>query len=469
MEAKQYKPTQFHYSALNEQGELLILNTFTGKLYKTHPHNAESIEKILTQNIIDRNAIPFKGLIKSRVLVPSQADEFAFFHSMIENFIHNPALGLMVLPTHQCNCRCVYCYEDFKSGVMLKSVQNNLIKFVSGQLNNCSSLDVAWFGGEPLIAMDVIRNLSKQFIEICNSRKKRYGSSMVTNGTLLTLDVFRELQSYRVFSYQITIDGTKETHDRQRPLASGGSSYDLIIENLMNIKREIKAKSFMVFLRINLTKSIMNNIDEYVQTVEKLFGNDSRFKISINIAADWGGERIAKFRDGQLLDLEHMSDITTLFVNQSSGNLGIQDIGSSSYGSCIFNPGCYVGRSNFFTIDPFGGVHKCAQTIRYGFPTIGELSEIVRYKVYEHSKWRRLADVRIADKCKNCFLLPNGCYQGGCVVSHFETVYMDKQCADEPKCPILKEKIIDHIRELEQKKQFIQLEEEESQVDFSFE
>lgn len=461
MKTKFFKPTQFHYSMFNNNGELLVLNTFTGKLYKVHSKNAKVVSSILQHKRIDENEIPLHSLIAEKLLVPDNADEYAYYRSSCSGTIHQPDLGLTVLPTHQCNCRCVYCYENFNSDIMSRLVQSNLVEFVKNEISRCTSLSIAWFGGEPLLAMSVIEDLSNHFIDLCRIRKKQYGASITTNGTLLTLETFRILQKCRVYTYQITIDGTKEVHDAQRPLTTGKSSYDLIIDNLLKIKQTIRVNSFKVFLRINLTKSSLDSIDEYIKTIEGLFGDDPRFIIHFNVAGNWGGSRIGEFLDELLTQSDNVSDKIKCSLDKLSYILPTQNIDKSYWGSFHFSPGCDVGFSRHFTIDTDGKVFKCAQTIRDHIPAIGNFGvSPLEWDEYEYSKWMHLAgDDSVPEECQKCHLLPTGCYQDhNCIVARYKSKYTEETQTSVTKCQRSKTKTENYMQELDRNKQYIQLE-----------
>ena len=106
-------------------------------------------------------------------------------------------------------------------GKMSLEIQDSLIKFVKKNITKFSSMEVRWFGGEPLEALDVVENLSNAFIRMCRAAKRKYTSSMTTNGYNLTLENFRKLYNLNVYAYQITIDGIRSTHDDLRILKNG--------------------------------------------------------------------------------------------------------------------------------------------------------------------------------------------------------------------------------------------------------
>lgn len=61
---------------------------------------------------------------------------------------------------------------------MTKEIQNSIIKYVQKNILNYVGLSVVWFGGEPLLALDVVEYLSENFIKICKAGKRTYVSGM---------------------------------------------------------------------------------------------------------------------------------------------------------------------------------------------------------------------------------------------------------------------------------------------------
>jgi uncharacterized protein len=72
---------------------------------------------------------------------------------------------LIFLVTEQCNFRCTYCYENFEKGKMSDDVIEGVIKYVEKRGPQLKNLNVHWFGGEPLLALDVIEKLSNQMLD----------------------------------------------------------------------------------------------------------------------------------------------------------------------------------------------------------------------------------------------------------------------------------------------------------------
>src|SRR5947209_19415198 len=73
-------------------------------------------------------------------------------------------LHLILLPTEQCNFRCTYCYEDFSIGRMNPETIQGVKRLIDRRLEGLGFLSVSWFGGEPLLACDIIEDISESIV-----------------------------------------------------------------------------------------------------------------------------------------------------------------------------------------------------------------------------------------------------------------------------------------------------------------
>src|SRR5262245_26459110 len=80
--------------------------------------------------------------------------ETEIVRSVIDTELH-----LILLPTEACNFRCVYCYESFAYGRMEPWVVQGVKNLLSNRVANLDQLKISWFGGEPLLALDIIESI----------------------------------------------------------------------------------------------------------------------------------------------------------------------------------------------------------------------------------------------------------------------------------------------------------------------
>src|SRR5437868_1889428 len=122
----------------------------------------------------------------------------------IVTLVSNRFLELILLPTEQCNFRCIYCYEDFSVGKMKKNVVEAIKKLILKRLDSLDIIKISWFGGEPLVAKDVVYEISEFILEQCARYPAlRYVSGMTTNAFLLKENILRKLVSLGITNYQI--------------------------------------------------------------------------------------------------------------------------------------------------------------------------------------------------------------------------------------------------------------------------
>jgi uncharacterized protein len=159
-------------------------------------------------------------------------------------------LELMV--THDCNMRCRYCYgslgdEDWENapylygattkGMDLETARRG-VDYLVRESGRQKELSVTFFGGEPLLELDLIKQIVPYIRDRENESRKKINLSLSTNGLLLTEAVVEYLIQNHI-GCQVSIDGPKHIHDRTRCLPDGEGAYDTIIAG---VKRLIAAR-----------------------------------------------------------------------------------------------------------------------------------------------------------------------------------------------------------------------------------
>jgi uncharacterized protein len=104
---------------------------------------------------------------------------------------------------------------------MPTDIREAICRYVASQ-HDLERLEISWFGREPLLAPNVVIGLTRYFHVHSQDRSIRYSTGMITNGSLLTPDVAEEIIPYGIHSFQITLDGVREEHDKRRVRAGGG-------------------------------------------------------------------------------------------------------------------------------------------------------------------------------------------------------------------------------------------------------
>ena len=201
-------------------------------------------------------------LIKQGFLVDETLNEFEKVKELsykIDN--DDSCFELTINPTMNCNFKCWYCYEThIKDSKMDQETIDGTIRFVENVITNQSGLKhfhISFFGGEPLLYFDkVIKPILMSVSKICKNKNISFGSGMTTNGLLIDQEMLNICKQYSLHSFQITLDGNKERHDKVRFISEGRGSFDKIVSNIISIaKNKLNAN-----VRVNCSVETMNNI-----------------------------------------------------------------------------------------------------------------------------------------------------------------------------------------------------------------
>jgi uncharacterized protein len=137
-----------------------------------------------------------------------------------------------------CNLNCSYCYEeDFRGNHYLSeaTAQTLVETLVRDRISQGTDVFLSFYGGEPLLSQGLIRRISEPLLKAAQQYGVSYSFSLVTNGTLLNRESAEKLLPLGLKGAKFTLDGPRETHDRERPYASGAGSFDTIMENISSV------------------------------------------------------------------------------------------------------------------------------------------------------------------------------------------------------------------------------------------
>jgi uncharacterized protein len=129
-------------------------------------------------------------------IVPASEDEIAEVLQSNEYATENSDYYVLTLmPSSYCQMGCTYCGQSHGTAHMRQDVQDATVEFVRKQFRARSyrTMDVTWFGGEPLTGIAGIRALTPRLMQIAKDGTASYNSSVITNGLLLSEGMLNEL------------------------------------------------------------------------------------------------------------------------------------------------------------------------------------------------------------------------------------------------------------------------------------
>lgn len=422
------KPSFYNILIKKEDG-IAIFNTRTGKMARCFHGDAKIVEEHLSQKYIEwshdnQYIVP---MYKNGLLVDYNLDEISEMIDKEKDSKFENCLRLILLPTEQCNFRCVYCYERFRREKMTAKTQAAIVKYIEDNIHKYNGLILNWFGGEPTEAMDVIENLSVKLIDVCKKNKKAYNAGITTNGYNLTYEIFKKLKKLHVTEYQVTIDGLASIHNAQRVMADGAPTFDVIINNLLAIKNNCKSSAITFVLRTNFSKNMLNNVDEFCKFLDKYFSNDKRFKYFWQMVGDYGYVKTEEVRNifGQSKDYKWLiENYTGRFVND--------------YTQALYGPDggvCYALKRNQLLIDAAGEIRKCTCDLESEMNHFGTIG--VNFDGAKHEDWLNSRAISRDSQCYFCKKRPlchnRPCYKAqNCLVNYrYLDTILDKMADNE--------------------------------------
>jgi uncharacterized protein len=263
-------PSRFNAISQTESGELILYNSYTGAIGVVAEEEKKAVLQALKRSGIDHDLSPIeKTLAECGFLVSEQTNEEKRAQFLHQTLHRTDTMHLIVLPTEACNFRCTYCYQDFLRGNMSRDVINGLKHFLKNKIPKLEHLTVSWFGGEPLLAYNIIEELSETIVQCADRHGVTYQAEMSTNGYFLSKKTFQNLLKYKVNRFMVTLDGSKDVHDSRRALTNRGATYETIINHLLDI--QTLDDSFEIYIRINFDEDNLSHIPRFFRRVSWLF------------------------------------------------------------------------------------------------------------------------------------------------------------------------------------------------------
>jgi uncharacterized protein len=288
-----------------------------------------------------------------REVIPGAAD--------VRESLSNTALHLILMPTEACNFRCVYCYEEFQYKRMEPHVVQGVKALISRRAPALRRLSLGWFGGEPLLAFDIIEDIaSHALLAVRQHSDLSFFSDITTNAFLLTSRRFQRLLDYGVCRFQISFDGPREYHDRKRVLSGGKGTFDRIWANLLATR--LDSRRFEVLVRLHADKENQSALQQFLDDFETEFGGDPRYRIFLRPLGRFGGPNDERL---QILEGEEAEQVVQSLRNRAAArNL---ETYAPEYSVC------YAARPDSFVIRANGRINKCTMALEHTANQVGHI------------------------------------------------------------------------------------------------
>ena len=317
---------------------------------------------------------------------------------------------------HDCNLACQYCFAEEgeyhgRRALMSFEVGKKALDFLIANSGNRRNLEVDFFGGEPLMNWEVV----KQLVEYGRSKEKEYNKNfrftMTTNGVLLN-DEIMEYCNREMSNVVLSLDGRKEVNDKMRPFRGGKGSYDLIVPKFQKFAEMRGDRDYYVrgtFTRHNLDFS--KDVTEFA---------DLGFRsMSIEPVVAAPEEEYAIREEDLPQIMEEYDRLAEEYIKRKKEGRGFNFFHFNidlNQGPCVAKrlSGCGSG-TEYLAVTPWGDLYPCHQFVGQEEFLLGNVDTgVTNERIRDEFK---LCNVYAKDKCRNCFA--RFYCSGGCAANSY--------------------------------------------------
>lgn len=240
------------YNICHRRGDsVIVLNTLSGSIISF----AKSLFSLLSKGkVVPRDLKP--QLIANKIL----ANDDVEFKKIVKkrkctNTSCSQTASVTVYTTLDCNFSCSYCFQVHKSSIMDSQTVEAVKNYLCELYKIYDEISITWIGGEPLLTIDVIEDISRHL----QTKNVNFKAKIITNGFLLNELMMSRLCKCNITSIQVTFDGMPSTHNNKRRSHESTETFDIILNNVSNALHNFSDISFNIYINID-----SDNIHEFI-------------------------------------------------------------------------------------------------------------------------------------------------------------------------------------------------------------
>ena len=415
-----------------DKGQFLVFNTFTDSRAIINEALKKAMEKADGNAALNSDEINHLSQLRELgIMVDDEVDEDLELRYWFHRFRYDPSiLAITILTTYACNLRCTYCFQDglHSPAFIDREASRKVIRWISKKLRTLfpRTLELGFYGGEPLLNPKAIRLISKGLSEITKPMGIQLNISIITNGVLLDGELVDFLLPLGLKEIKVTLDGDREAHDAKRPYANGAGTFDTIFKNLLQLKEKLP-----ISIGGNFDDSNKQSIPRLLDLLgEHAFnGNLKR----IGFKPIFSSLKRSK-RPGRSFNTCTFSDINVedmLWLRKETEKRGF-----ICYGGIALGP-CEAAREHAYTIDPLGKIYKCPGSAGMDQFVIGNIND--EELNYRNTQFMTFDPCEICRGCPYIPLCVGGCRMGAYIKKgNFQDIACEKKYFDKATPEIVK-------------------------------
>jgi len=351
-----------------------------------------------------------------------------------------PLKALCLNVAHACNMVCNYCFADYATNggnighgtipchgqnsdddagqnitprLMNLDVGKRAIDYLLEHSDNIKTLDVDFFGGEPLLNWDIVKAIVLYARELEQNSDKKFRFTLTTNGLLIDDDVI-SFTGNHMYNVVLSLDGRPEVHDAMRKLHNGGGSYAEVLPKFKKLVDARHGKGY--YIRGTYTNKNLDFLSDILHIADLGFR-----EISLEPVVSSPNSALDLSADNLLILFDQYEALAIEMLRRETG-----DNGFSFYhftidltgGPCIHKrlAGCGVAGS-YLAVTPSGELYPCHQFVGNDNFIMGDV-------------WKGVTNTKLQDEFSSCSIYSRDecrdCWarfycSGGCVANAYYT------------------------------------------------
>ena len=318
---------------------------------------------------------------------------------------------------HDCNLACKYCFAEEgeyhgRRALMSLEVGKKALDFLIANSGNRRNLEVDFFGGEPLMNWEVVKELVRYGRSKEKEFNKNFRFTLTTNGVLLNEEVM-EFVNKEMANVVLSLDGRKEVNDAMRPFRNGKGSYDLIVPKYQKLADSRNQTNY--YVRGTFTH---NNLDFAKDVIH--FADLGFKQMSIEPVVGDDSEPYAIREEDLPVIMEEYDKLAKEFIKRKKEGNGFNFFHfmiDLEQGPCVAKKlsGC-GSATEYLAVTPWGDLYPCHQFVGQEEFLLGNVDEgITRPDICDEFK---MCNVYAKEKCQKCFA--KYYCSGGCAANSYK-------------------------------------------------
>lgn len=318
-------------------------------------------------------------------LIESEEEDYKDILEQLQ-LIEQEYLNIIFFTTFDCNFRCLYCYEKHVNEFISKDTYDCVLDRIK-ELKKVKHINISWFGGEPTLCSDSVLYFLNELNNYAKVRSIKVTSSMTTNFYLVNQELLVKFLDLGLRTFQVTLDGLAQLHNKYRPLIGNKETFNRINQNLLDAQK--LDKKFNISIRLNFDKS--SDYREFLSYIKNTFLIDERFNIIINEIGQWG-KKLDFACNSEDIEKRHMNILQLM----KELNISLE----SDKSRINYFSGCYACYCNSISILPNKRIMKCTVHLDDEKNIVGNIMEN-KLKVNDE-KWTKMH----FEDCPKCIAFP---------------------------------------------------------------